>query len=165
MSRWLSEVWDNLSCLNLCVHSHSLCQHLNLVVILKLAQRKPWSPVLVLPFHVPAPKLLGVTRREAEAQRGCHCCATQTPLLQQPCPGAAPQPLLYAQGCRKPPLCSCAPAGRKQTVGWMGVSVLLGIMLDKTLLQKGCSKLQAVPSAQQFVLSSSGGGCKIQQVL
>lgn len=111
MSQWLSEVWDNLSCLNLCVHSHSLCQHLNLVVILKLAQRKPWSPVLVLPFHVPAPKLLGVTRREDEAQRGRHCCATQTPLLQQPCPGTAPQPLLYAQGCRKPPLCSCAPAG------------------------------------------------------
>lgn len=30
--QWLSEVWDNLSCLNLCVHSHSVCQHLSLVV-------------------------------------------------------------------------------------------------------------------------------------
>lgn len=49
----------------------------------------------------------------------------------------------------------------------MNVSVNLGIMLDKTLLQKGCSKLQMVKSAfaQQYVLSSSRGGYEIQQIL
>lgn len=46
----------------------------------------------------------------------------------------------------------------------MDVGINLGIMLDKTLLQKGCLKLQGVKStfAQQYVLCSSWGGCEIQ---
>lgn len=76
----------------------------------------------------------------------------QQTLQQLHQPGTAPQPPLYAQGCRKPPLCSCS--SRKKRDCWMGGSVLLGITLDKTLLHKGCWELQTVRSAQQFVLSS-----------
>lgn len=35
------------------------------------------------------------------------------------CPDTAHQPILYAQGCRKPPLCSCFKSGRNEAVLWM----------------------------------------------
>lgn len=40
------------------------------------------------------------------------------PLAQtfRACPDTAPQPTRYAQGRRKPPLCSCFPPGRDETV-------------------------------------------------
>lgn len=31
------------------------------------------------------------------------------------CPDTAHQPILHAQGCRKPPLCSCFKSGRNET--------------------------------------------------
>lgn len=38
----------NLSCPNLCVHSHLVCQHSNWLLLLKLAQRITWSLVFIL---------------------------------------------------------------------------------------------------------------------
>lgn len=32
------------------------------------------------------------------------------------CPDTAHQPILYAQGCKKPPLCSCFKSGRSEAV-------------------------------------------------
>lgn len=61
-------------------------------------------------------------------------------------PDTAHQPILYAQGCRKPPLCSCFTL-RKKRDWFLNVGVNSGITLEETLLQKGCWKLQTVNSA------------------
>lgn len=55
----LTLCWGNLSCLNLCVHSHLVCQHLNWSLLLKLAQRITSSLVFII----------------------CHCSASYTDTL------------------------------------------------------------------------------------
>lgn len=118
LSQWLSEVWDNVSCLNLCVHSHPVCQHLNLVVTSRTCPKNTMESRVhfVIPRSTLCADTLGCDPKEIQ---GTACLSFLSHGKPQQCPDAAPLPLLYAQGCRKPPLCSCVPAGRTETVGWV----------------------------------------------
>lgn len=52
------------------------------LLLLKFAQRIPWSPVFILSFHVPpcARLLLDLTRRKYKVQRVCRSCPTANPI-------------------------------------------------------------------------------------
>lgn len=128
LSQWLSVVWDNLSCLNLCVHSHSVCQHLNLVVTSRTCPKNTIESRVhfVIPRSTLCADTLGSDLKEIQGTACLLFLSNGKPrswsigtALQ--CPDTAPQPILYAQGCRKPPLCSCVRPGRNETVGWVSV--------------------------------------------
>lgn len=113
---FLGSCSDNLSCLNLYVRSHLVCQHLNWLLLLKLAQRITSSLAFILSLHVPPCTriLLDLTWRKYKVQ--CVFCScpkgkpksrsigTDLQCLPWYCSSAY---TIYAQGCRKPPLCSC----------------------------------------------------------
>lgn len=66
----------NLSCPNLCVHSHLVCQHSNWLLLLKLAQRITWSLVFILSLRSTfvRPYVLDQTWRKHKVQRVfCSC--------------------------------------------------------------------------------------------
>lgn len=116
----------------------------------------------MLSFHVPpcARTLLDLTRRKYKVQRVCHSCPTAQPqLLHQPCSASAPRPLSTLRDVGNTTLLVCSSGEERDC--WVGVSVHLGIMLDKTLLQKGCSKLSSLSSVQVEVVVKSNRFCKL----
>lgn len=142
------------------------------LLLLKLAQRIPSSPVFVLSFHVPPCEwiLLDLTRRKYKVQRVCCSCPTANPAAApsaQPCSALKLLLSLYSTLRDVGNHHSARVFHREETRLLDGCECSLGHYVRQTLLQKGCSKLQAVrlALAQQFVLSSSWGGCEIQQIL
>lgn len=111
-----------------CVHSHLVCQHLNWLLLLKTCPKNNMKsgvrsviPRSTLCTHASWIRPEGNTRDDVSFVPVLKANLKAGPLAQtfSACPDTAHQPILYAQGCRKPPLCSCFKSGRNEAVVWM----------------------------------------------
>lgn len=165
MSQWLSEVWDNLSCLNLCVHSHSACQHLNLVVTSQTCPKNTIESRVhsVIPRSTLCADTLGSDPKEIQ---GTACLSFLSHGKPRSCSISSALALLLSLYSTLRDVGNHHSARvfqREETSLLDGCECSLGhYVRQDPAPKKGCSKLQTVRSAlaQQFVLSSSRGGCK-----
>lgn len=139
--------------------SHLVCQHLNWLLLLKLAQRITSSLVFILPLHVPPCTRITLGSDPKEIQ-GTVCLfvpvlkanlkAGPSAQTSRACPDTAHQPILYAQGCREPPLGSRLRSGRNEAVLTNG-SVHLGINVRQDPASK---RLLEAPDGEISVCSA-----------